>query len=78
EGKLVAYYPDGKLRREESYQNDKCTDGKLLAAEGNELPFEPYFVAPEFPGAIDALAKLLKDILAYALDAVRAITEGNV
>lgn len=78
EGKLVGYYPDGKLRREESYLNDKCTDGKLLAADGSELSFEPYFVAPEFPGGIDALAKLLKDNLAYPLDAVRAKTEGKV
>lgn len=77
-GKFVEYYPDGKLRREESYTDGKCDGGKLLAADGNELEFEPYFVGAEFPGGVEAFVMLLAKNIKYPTDAVRAKIQGKV
>lgn len=77
-GKIVGYYPDGKLRREESYTDGKCDGGKLLAADGNELAFEPYFIEAEFPGGMEALVTLLAKNIKYPADAVKAKIQGRV
>ena len=77
-GKFIQYYPDGKLRREEMYLDGKCTGGKLLAADGNELEFQPYEVVPTFPGGINALMQLVSKVVKYPASAVQARTEGKV
>lgn len=78
DGKLTQYYPDGKLRREEYYVKNKCDKGRLLDKEGNELPFQPHFMMPEFPGGTDSLISVISKYLKYPPKAYKAREQGRV
>lgn len=78
DGKLTQYYPDGKLRREEYYTKNRCEKGKLIDKDGNELPFQPHFAMPEFPGGIDSLTSVISKYLKYPPKAYKAREEGRV
>ena len=77
-GKLVQFYPDGKIRREEFYEHDHCIEGKLWAEDGSELPFTPYYEAPDFPGGPMNFARKLATTLQYPQEAVRNRIQGIV
>lgn len=78
DGKLTQYYPDGKLRREEYYTKNKCEKGKLIDKDGNELPFQPHFVMPEFPGGVDSLTAVISKYLKYPPKAYKSREQGRV
>lgn len=77
-GLLMQYYPDGKLRRKEMYEKNVCLGGKLLDEEGNELPFYPYFVDPEFKGGAEALMKYLVSNIKYPVSCIRKGIQGRI
>ena len=78
DGELKQFYPDGKTRRIETYEQDKCIKGTLWDEEGNELPFEPYFVLPEFPGGISSLYTVLSKYLIYPAKSFKNKEQGRV
>ena len=77
-GNLVQFYPDGKRRREEIYDNDQCVEGRLLAEDGSELPFKPYYEAPDFPGGKMNFARQLVSTLKYPQEARQQGIQGRV
>ncbi|MDD3039222.1 energy transducer TonB [Bacteroides sp.] len=77
-GNLVQFYPDGKRRREEIYDKDQCVEGKLWAEDGSELPFKPYYKAPEFPGGKMNFARKLAATIQYPSEARQQKIEGRV
>lgn len=77
DGKLIQYYPNGTLRRQEIYKDGECTEGKLFAEDGSELPFEPYEVKAEFPGGVKELMQLCRTAN-YPAEAIRNKEAGNV
>ena len=78
EGQTMVYYPDGKLRREEHYSENQCTDGKMFDEHGTEMAHQPYFVFPSFPGGIENLMKLVANVTKYPEDAWKQKAEGRV
>lgn len=74
----MQFYPDGKIRREEFYEHDHCIEGKLWAEDGSELPFTPYYEAPDFPGGPMNFARKLATTLQYPQEAVRNRIQGIV
>ncbi len=77
-GYLVQFYPDGKKRREEIYDNNQCVKGKLWAEDGSELPFKPYYEAPDFPGGLMSFAHQLAATLQYPNEALQRRIQGRV
>ena len=65
EGKLVSYYPNGKIKREEIFQSNKWISGKLFAEDGKELPYTPFEMLPQFPGGVEELNKIIVHHLEY-------------
>ncbi|MDD3004145.1 energy transducer TonB [Flavobacterium sp.] len=51
-GKLLRYWPDETLKREENYIDNKFIDGKCYDANGKEINFFPYYIRASFPGGI--------------------------
>lgn len=78
DGKLVQYYPNGKIRREEYYDKDHCTKGSLWAENGEELPFKPYYEATDFPGGPMKFAHKLATELKYPQAAIKNKLQGVV
>lgn len=52
-GLLQQFYEDGKLKRTEIYKNNRSCGGKLLAQDGTELTFSPFY-EPARPTVNDA------------------------
>lgn len=77
-GLLFQYYLDGNLRRKEQYLKGKCVHGQLFDESGNELPFEPYYVAPEIPGGAKTLMEFLSKNIKYPINAMRQNRQGRV
>ncbi|MDR0891929.1 MAG: TonB family protein [Mediterranea sp.] len=75
---LTLYYPNGKIRRKEVYQSNKCISGKLWDEEGNELPFNPYFILPQFPGGIEKCKEVMEQLLKYPKDLRKKGVQGRV
>lgn len=75
--KMLQYYPSGKLRREEFYEQGKPVQGKLYSEDGTEVEFEPYIVRPH---VIDmfALLQFLSRTIHYPKDAYRKNIQGRV
>lgn len=42
-GELISYYEDGKIKRKETYANDKSIGGKCFDAEGKVVAHSPFF-----------------------------------
>lgn len=77
-GPFIQYYENGTLKREERYEDGKCTEGKLFGLQGEELEHLPYQIYPEFPGGIEALMQLFIKEVKYPLSAQKQKIEGKV
>lgn len=77
-GRLIQYYPDGKVRRKEIYVDNECKKGVLLAEDGSKLTFEPYYSNFEFPGGTMALLGCMNKSIEYPKAAVDQKIEGRV
>lgn len=54
-GNSKMFYPDGKLQRDEMYQNGELTSAKCYGRDGNEIPYFQKETKPEYPGGVSAL-----------------------
>jgi len=54
EGELLAYYPDGSLKRREFFEKGKSMGGTCYDMDGNVVPFEPFMKMAELKGDQDA------------------------
>lgn len=59
DGELVAYYPDGQLKRQTQYTNGNEMLGQCFAPSGAPIPFFPYERPPLYPGG---QLQLIKEI----------------
>lgn len=57
DGELVAYYPDGQLKRQTQYTNGIEMLGQCFAPSGAPVPFFPYERPPLYPGGQMQLIK---------------------
>ena len=78
-GEFLVYYPSGKLKRRETYQNDERTSGECLAEDGSVVPFYVYYVLPTYKGGgTDKVAKAIASNVRYPADALRNNIQGRV
>lgn len=77
-GQLLRYWPNGKLKRIDIYENDKLVNGRCLDSIGNELKYFEYEKMPEFPGGVQALKKYLRLSVNYPKAALDKKIQGKV
>jgi protein TonB len=78
EDTLIGYYPTHDLRRIEIYRGGKMTSGQCYDEKGNEIPFFPQRITPEYPGGDKAMEKFIKRHLEYPEADRKANIEGRV
>lgn len=75
---LRSYYPDGKLKRIETYQEGRLLSGKCFQRDSTEMPFVPFEQMPMFPGGERALMQYLTSNIIYPKKARKNNIQGNV
>lgn len=75
DGKLTSYYPDGKVKRKESYTNGELSDSKCYAENGDEVEYYPLFLKEEFQE--DVMTYIGRE-LRYPAEAKKQKLEGKV
>ncbi len=74
---LLSYYPNGRLKRRESYTDSRPDGGIYYDSAGNKMAYTPYFVMPQYRGGMPALNAFLAGNLVYPKDARRRGIEGR-
>lgn len=77
-GKLVTYWPDGKIKRKEMYEAGKFISGNCFDSLGNEIKHFPYEQMPQFPGGDQMLFNYLNYSVRYPVVAQEAKIQGRV
>lgn len=78
EGRLISFWENGQLKRDDLYANGKLIKGNVWFHTGKELPYYDFFTLPEFPGGIDALVRYLSTSIIYPKEASRNGESGKV
>lgn len=78
QGELVSYYPDGKIKRRETYANNELVSGTCYDEQGQELPCTPFETMPVYPGGSAALLAYVRQNTHYPVAALRRGEEGEV
>jgi protein TonB len=78
EGELLSYYPSGKLKRRESYQESRSLGGQCFTEAGTPMAFVPYYVLPEYPGGLPALMQFIGTNTVYPRKALKAEQQARV
>ena len=75
---LESYYPGGKVKRRETYENGKFKSGACFTESGEEMPFTRFWAKPEYPGGDTALLTFLNSNVKYPARARENGIEGTV
>lgn len=59
-GYLKTYWPDGQLKRNDTFLKDSCVGGICYDSLGNKVAHFDYHIAPQFPGGTAELFNFLK------------------
>ncbi len=74
-GKMLTYWDNGTLRREDSYNLGDFVEGKCYNESGEEIEYFPYIKQPELPGGLN---KFLEDNFKYPSKAKSKGITGTV
>lgn len=77
-GELQTYYKNGRKRREENFENGISTGGTCFDESGEQIPFIPYEVMPEFPGGMALVPEFLSKNIHYPNKARYKNIQGKV
>jgi protein TonB len=77
-GKLMTYWPDGKIKRKDIYESGKLLTGNCYDSIGKEVKYFPYEQMPQFPGGEQFLFKFLTYNVRYPVAAQEARIQGRV
>lgn len=64
-GEYKTYWKNGKLKRNDLYENDSLISGICYDTSGNKVPYFKIESDPEFPGGLDSLYSFLKRNMNY-------------
>jgi protein TonB len=79
EGEFVVYYPDGKLKRREQYENDVRTAAECLDHDGKPVEFFEFEVMPTYQGqGLNAMVTAIMRNVRYPKEALMKQTQGRV
>lgn len=59
-GYLKTFWPDGVIRRVDTFLNDSCIAGVCYDKKGLQIKHFDYHVPPQFPGGVEEMFKFLK------------------
>jgi len=77
-GMFTVYYPDGSVRRSDSYKNGELKEGKCYTAAGADTTWFAYEIYPEFPGGDNKRFEYLVNSVVYPKGAREAGIQGIV
>lgn len=78
-GELVVYYPDGKVKRHETYVADVRQSGDCFAPDGSTVAFTEYEVMPTYQGGgKENIVRAVAANVRYPAEALRAQSQGRV
>ncbi len=78
-GEFITYWPNGKLRRKDVYDNGKLVTGNCFDSIGNNLnEYFPYETMPMFPGGDKKLFAYLLNEVKYPEGALESDIRGRV
>lgn len=72
---LISFYPSGKLKRKEVYDNGKILSSKCYAENGDEIEYYPILTGAQFEGDV---MTYVGNTLVYPKDAKQQKIEGKV
>ncbi len=75
---LKTYYPNGVLRRNDTYYIDTLRTGHCYAQDSSEITHFPYFQKPEFEGGERTLFQYLANNVTYPAEARESNVQGIV
>ena len=78
-GEFVVYYPDGKVKRRETYVADVRQAGDCFAPDGSPVVFTEYEVLPTYQGGgQDKIVRAIMANVRYPAEALRNQSQGRV
>ena len=77
-GNFQSFYPNGKMVRNDYFENGQLVEGKCFSTEGEPVEYFPYVLMPSFPGGQSALRRFIENELKYPDEARSRSIEGVV
>ena len=77
-GELRNYYPSGKLKRIERYNQNEFLSGECFNEDGSPKPFTRFQQVPGYPGGESAMMAYLSENMKYPKKARKKGIEGQV
>lgn len=77
-GELRNYYPSGKLKRIERYNQNEFLSGECFNEDGSPKPFTRFQQAPGYPGGESAMMAYLSENMKYPKKARKKGVQGQV
>lgn len=78
EGLHLGWWPNGQLKRKDSYANNEFKEGACYSSTGKDTAHFPFQVMPMFPGGMDSLRKFLNRNIRYPKEERLNETQGTV
>jgi TonB family protein len=73
---LRSFYKSGKPKRTETYRDGQLIEGILLGENGQNMPFTPHEMMPQYPGGEAAMLRFLADSVRYPRLALESNIQG--
>lgn len=77
-GKRMVFYKDGKLKREEVFEDGKLLNSNCYTQDGRDTVYYKFMTHPVFPGGDEARIRFLIKKTRYPLKAIRKKLQGIV
>ncbi len=75
---LKTYYPNGALKRNDTYYIDTLREAHCYAIDSTEITHFPYYGRPEFKGGQREMFQFLADNIDYPRKALKKDITGTV
>ena len=78
-GEFLVYYPEGQLKRRETYMADVRKTSECFALDGSAVPFYEYYQMPTYKGGgTDKMTRALAANVRYPAEALQNQIQGRV
>lgn len=78
-GEFVVYYPEGKVKRRETYEADVRKTGECYALDGSPMTFYEYVVMPSYKGGgSDRMIQAIHQNIRFPREALEYNHQGRV
>lgn len=74
----ITYYPDGKIKRVEIYEDNKIKKGFCFDRDGKKINYTPLIETYQFPGGMEELRIWMLENITYPTSMAKSNLEGKV